>query len=429
MTGQPVASEPRAPSTDLDHEDEVLDEHCAITVPFIRDTDECICPEVILKKEPLGCKDCFLVRAISERKSQAISQTKKRWAWFSEARTLDETLSTRLGTLGYLPWEIRDKIFRHVLDDYMTEGLTDQIYKPTFRPENLHPSALQCLEMKKRSRDEFDVVTTGDHETPDGKLYSIFSLRSRFNPPKKHADHRGPDFVMPLRLATADTKFEFDRIFLSTMIFRFSCHELLHQFLNELSVTQLSQVRSITIQIYGCNTCLVKGTEPIYNNWGSACFQLPSTLDSINFDLSNQTKVWNENGGFCASFRLPRDPMIVKGAKEAMEFFRSQVRRIALEAEVTMVKPLDANLTMVKPAGKVAKPSTLLDTLDAMVSETDKWSKEAAEFEWRVGAAHLQLSRLYHGLDKSPFRQLPYRGADIGYKPPGQQPFMRQPFM
>lgn len=54
-------------------------------------------------------------RSLFER---AIDQTQTRWAWFAESRELDTEFSTELGTLGYLPWEIRQQILKVVLDGH-----------------------------------------------------------------------------------------------------------------------------------------------------------------------------------------------------------------------------------------------------------------------------------------------------------------------
>ena len=45
-----------------------------------------------------------------------LERTKQRWAWFSKAEDHDKERGTQLGTLGYLPWEIRQKIFGNVFD-------------------------------------------------------------------------------------------------------------------------------------------------------------------------------------------------------------------------------------------------------------------------------------------------------------------------
>ena len=49
---------------------------------------------------------------------RAIDQTRKRWAWFADSRELDTEFGTELGTLGYLPWEIRQPIREEVLDGH-----------------------------------------------------------------------------------------------------------------------------------------------------------------------------------------------------------------------------------------------------------------------------------------------------------------------
>ena len=221
MTGQPIASEPEAVSTDIHHEDEILDEDYAITVPFARPA--CRCTEEIREKEPLGCKGCKPVRAISDLESeamkqavkQAIGQTKARWAWFSGARALDDELSRRLGTLGYLPIEVRDKIFRLVLDEYTEEAVRYRIldapliepdlkplgeadfkplgeadFKPLseadVKPRVLRPPAPSWIAMKRQFEGVeggFGIWTQGNHPTyeceKDPKLYQIFCLREK----------------------------------------------------------------------------------------------------------------------------------------------------------------------------------------------------------------------------------------------------------
>ena len=45
-------------------------------------------------------------------------KTKQRWAWFSAARRRDDELGTRLGTLNYLPLEIRRVVYDYVVQYY-----------------------------------------------------------------------------------------------------------------------------------------------------------------------------------------------------------------------------------------------------------------------------------------------------------------------
>ncbi|KAL8826291.1 MAG: hypothetical protein Q9191_003886 [Dirinaria sp. TL-2023a] len=50
---------------------------------------------------------------------KVLKQTKKRWAWFSKARKRDDELNSRLGTLKYLPYEIRQQIYLENIDNYL----------------------------------------------------------------------------------------------------------------------------------------------------------------------------------------------------------------------------------------------------------------------------------------------------------------------
>lgn len=55
----------------------------------------------------------------------AIDQARRRWAWFTKSRELDAGRGTEFGTLGYLPWEIRQQIFEVVLGWFTSLSLPD----------------------------------------------------------------------------------------------------------------------------------------------------------------------------------------------------------------------------------------------------------------------------------------------------------------
>lgn len=376
MTSLAVASDPLVFSTALE-EDLALDEKYAMTIPFSGDRAGCECTGESMWEESMGCKDCAPISALSKLKAEAIKQAKKRWSWFSGARKLDDELSTRLGTLGYLHWEIRVKIFRHVLEAYIEEALTYQTYESGFRKKGFYPSPLEWRAMKDNFKERFEIEISDCHHS---KLYNIFSLHSH------NADYVEPAFLMPLRLATVDTKFEFDHVFLSTMTFRFSCQKALRQFLKELSPTQLSQVRSVTIEIFGCYDCMLEGIDWRYKSWESVCGQLPSTLDSIEFEIGHQGEPWEwprSTDDFNLSLVLARGhpdynkrAKRAKHAKELLEFLSCKVRHIALEAEVTMTRRHD-------------NEAKRWDMLVAVVGETDKWSEEYVKWKKGLGSEEL----------------------------------------
>lgn len=297
-------------------------------------------------------------------------RTKRRWGWVPGARALD----ARLGTLGYLPWEARHKIYRYVLDEYIDEAITYRMAKfPIFQP-TFDPSAAPWLAMKQRFEDEFEVETTGFHDTKDAKPYEIFSLRARTkglaDPRLKKPVNQEPDFAMPLRLASPHIGFEFDRVFLSAMFFEFSCHNALHHFLNELAVTsKLPHLRNIIIRIHGCKKCSRDDTDAVYNDWSIVLADLPRTLEVIYFDLSDS------NGGFRA-FQSGLGPWDLTRVKEALDFFRTMISSLA--GELRLVETPDPHFSM-PYAWQSTRSKTVLNLVDAMIRETDYSIDEAEE--------------------------------------------------
>ncbi len=93
----------------------------------------------------------------------AIDQTRKRWAWFTKSRELES--GTELGTLVYLPWEIRQQIFKEVLpglcDDtqrYHHGCLGRYTWNGGRESEALH-YAEQALPSTERAHDIFDLAS------------------------------------------------------------------------------------------------------------------------------------------------------------------------------------------------------------------------------------------------------------------------------
>ena len=369
MTSQEVARDP------------ALYEDLVLTVPFSRESAECECSPMDQVDEPFGCKGCVPVNALAKIKSEALEQTAKRWAWFSEARRLDEELSTRLGTLGYLPWEIRVEIFRHVLDSHVEETLPHNGWTTLLSLKLSHFAPKEEFSLfpgdSNTRTDEvstiFEIEVCGDQNSRFPELYGVFSAFHHRSKNEK------PSFFMPLRLATADIMFEFDNVFLSTMTFRFNCPKVLGQFLKELSATQLSQLRSITIIPFECRDCHFEDVDwnlhswipPLHKNWKSVCSQLPSTLNLITFKLEYFQSGWlspsRANSSLWWAAIEHHRGKAMRYTKALLESLSHQIRRIALEAEIALVdRPEWAGEEWYE--------------LDAVVRETEKWSKEYIEW-------------------------------------------------
>ena len=368
-------------------QDPALYEDLVLTVPFYHESAECECSPMDQVEEPFGCKGCCApVNALAKLKSEALEQTAKRWAWFSEARRLDEELSTRLGTLGYLPWEIRVEIFRHVLDSHIEEALNDKRWALFFSLKLSHfaPKEEFSLPWDWNARtDEFSTVfyieVCSGHKFSFPGLYGV--CRAFPHPPTMN--EKPSSFFIPLRLATADIMLEFDNVFFSKMTLRFSCPKILRQFLKELSATQLSQMRSITIVPFECRDCCFEclNWDPncwipaLHKNWTSVCSQLPSTLGLIIFELdySQSERLSPSCANSSRSSALDRRyrDNSMKCTKALLESLSRQIRHIALEAEIAL-------------ADRPAWAGEEWYELDAAFRETEKWSKDY--IEWMKGS-------------------------------------------
>lgn len=165
---------------------------------------------------------------------------------------------------------------------------------------------------------------------------------------------------MDFRFSTNDIKLEFDRVFLSTMTFRFKCQKALGHFIKQLSPNQLAQVRSIIIEIIACYGCHFEDLECSYKSWGSVCSLLPSMLKSLRFAPGFNRTLPKLDG---RSYRRKRttDRYSVqkdKRAKQVLEFLSCRVRHAAPEAEITMTE-------------RRQRGNIMWDKLDAVVRETD----------------------------------------------------------
>lgn len=159
----------------------------------------------------------------------AVDQTRKRWAWFSESRELDARMGTELGTLGYLPWEIRRQILKEILD------------------------------------------------------YVFWYQR---DPRTYRGQEAWPYDARHLRLSSPTLGLEFDELFLSNTIFKFEWPPDLGKFLGQMSSFHLTRLRRIIISIWvpcGCRCpCLLIDWS---DGWKTMCLQLPASLQQVSFDL------------------------------------------------------------------------------------------------------------------------------------------------
>ena len=202
--------------------------------------------------------------------AKVIKQTRNRWTWFINARALDDKLSTRLGTLSYLPREIRQKIYQEHLDSY-------------FCP------CKDCARAGTSCRGWFWEYVHGTREDTDIDS-SVFELKSYdiYCPEPDEESGEGFDRVegpnvAPLshiRLSSPTIKAEFEHFFLSERIFQFACPYVIPPFLDQLSEVQQSQLQHVALNFAIDPCCTLADSR---KGWMANCSLLPSTLKTVVF--------------------------------------------------------------------------------------------------------------------------------------------------
>ena len=203
--------------------------------------------------------------------------------WFSAARDIDDERGERLGTLGYLPWEIRQMI------------LVAVIHKG-----NPHRFAY----------DYWQQYTLCPHYYPQ-----IF--------PESGSCSYG------MRFASPSTKFEFEHCYLTNKRFYFEEGNHLRAFLGDLSIYQQSLLRYLDLDLSRamdahCNM----------NDWVACCALLPPNLLSIQFRI--QLWPWTERkiGEEWFICYLDEEPPMLKNIVKILNVLGKSARRCAARTKI-----------------------------------------------------------------------------------------------
>lgn len=171
-------------------------------------------------------------------------QTYIHWA---QPGLIDSERITRLGILGYLPWEVRQQIWREVLCSayWSADGVLSYLGPGC-------PFGLQNY---------------------DGSPYiaNSFYLKSISN----------------LYETSSDVDAEFKSMFLSTNQFQFACARNLAYFLDCLSSTQRCQIFHFNICLF---TCPVHIHGSCIREWISVFERIPSELRSVRFRIGKMAQ-------------------------------------------------------------------------------------------------------------------------------------------
>ena len=258
----------------------------------------------------------------SKLRRKILKRTKHRKFWFSEAEELDKQRGTQLGTLGFLPWEIRQKIielvFRKACEHF-------SFWVRAYRV------ALDC---------------------PPG-MYIENAFPSRPHPSE----------IAYLRKTSASTKVEVEYYFLTQTEFGFKCPDALKNFLGNLTKYQRSLLRSFTFQLFEQRLCDNSNAEN--NDWIDACAQLPSGLTSIKFITCGRTLEW------WVRFEAGSDSRTYNDFLGFLELLSNKIRRCwAPRAK------LDTGEWLSWLKGKMSSMSSV----PRLPYEVEEWSKEWLEW-------------------------------------------------
>ena len=284
-------------------------------------------------------------------KAKTLRQTKARWCWFDKARKDDQDAGTSLGTLRFLPYEIRQQIFQILLDDYFDEFLEQrrQILSMLYRSRD------RCVGQFDRSLLQIHIEGLGCSCKRD-RVPNVFNLRSYHFWPVPEP------LPMSLRLASQSIQREIDSVFLSRRTFQFTCPFTLHNFLDQLSPFQQRQLRCLRLSMFPYWVC---DSDPLTrrDQWMAACQRLPPSLKSVEM---------------VSPFRLKDVPGFLKNST----YFRSgqadnKVNRLATE----LLEVLCKKVSRASPRAVISWTGRELSkevsaVLDAALAELEPWSEE-----------------------------------------------------
>ncbi|KAG7001400.1 hypothetical protein G7Y79_00032g067530 [Physcia stellaris] len=219
-----------------------------------------------------------------DRLAQALERTMKRWRWFEVARETDKDRHTSFGTLGYLPLEVRFKIYALVLNTQVRRipkywGCFSIV--PPWRERLMYQKSRPMWWMQFENQacafgcwnDKEDNPLTHhiDHPGP-------LNLRTYFAQVGCRAEVLRTPFL-PVSRSLRD---EFGNWMAGSRNFEFSCPASFEEFLHNLSPSQIASLRRITIDLTGpayAKGCIEKVPNPAC--WASVFEKLPSELASL----------------------------------------------------------------------------------------------------------------------------------------------------
>ena len=293
----------------------------------------------------------------------------KRW-WRRKPSKLN--LVNRLGTLQYLPREIRQHIFMMVLvgsidEHYKAVDEYDRAFSSLGHIDCERPKTLELRYQRKGA----NCCSILSNQKP--AFAGVFNLASYcdFRP-------RLRSVSLNIRLASRSIQAEFDYIFLTRSTFAFECPTALRIFLDHLTPLQQGQLRRLKLCMFGSRFRSIC-SERSRDQWLYQCRKLPPNLTSVEFvmpyRLRNIYRCWMYNW-------MGEDDATLRDVAEVLKVFCMIVVRAVPRARISYSGHLIREI--VERDGSSLGLALLTrdsikqherDVLDAMLRKVEPWRK------------------------------------------------------
>ena len=201
-----------------------------------------------------------------EALSKVLKEAAKQWLWYYHAAQLDARNHTRLGTLAYLPIEIRSQIWDHLLRYQIARHRYTHYTDPRLR--------------NRRQLFISDCRWSDDSQAWDSLRRNIIEIRLD--------NYFSQSWLSTIRAVSPTIRNECDSILFSSRILRFECPSVMTNFISQLSTHQLTHLFHIRVNVFAdCNCDLPHGGEHP-NGWLASFASLPSNLRTAIIETGNQ---------------------------------------------------------------------------------------------------------------------------------------------
>ncbi len=277
-------------------------------------------------------------------KARVLRQTKLRRCWFDGASKDDKEANTRLGTLRFLPYEIRQQIFKIVLEDYF-----DKYNQQGGEPGIPRLCAGDLTKWQLNYEGSYCRCRHAEHETGD-----VFTLTSYC-----HIAQHKKRAPLNLRFASESLEQEFDHVFLASNTFEFTCPASPERFMDMLSPLQQRQLKRIRLHMFGYRfRPYYSDISKLFKHWMAVCEHLPPRLISVQFVLSYD---WGSSGGYWTGNRRDR------GFADVLGLLSKKESRACPRAKISLTEREEVY-------------EEDCDVLDTVLQELEPWSKEWHEW-------------------------------------------------